>query len=78
MCGCGASSVGDPCRTGLYFKCFFYMLILFFPGSQASIMAFEAVVTSAAALAKCSSDWEGFFYTRQSTAGPSVKLSSIK
>ena len=45
----------------LYFKSFFYMLILFFSGFQASIMAFEAMVTSAAALAKGSSDWEGFF-----------------
>lgn len=54
------------------------MLMLLFSGSQASEMAFEAVVTSAAALAKGSSNWEGFFYTRQSTAGPLVKLSSIK
>lgn len=52
------------------------MLILFFSGSQASVTAFE--VTSAAALAKGSSNWEGFFYTHQSTAGPVVKLSSIK
>lgn len=45
----------------LYFKSFFYTLILFFPGSQASIMAFEAMVTLAAALAKRTRGWEGFF-----------------
>lgn len=37
------------------------MLILLFSGSPASVMAFEAVVTSAAVLAKGSSNWEGFF-----------------
>lgn len=45
----------------LYFKSFFYMLILFFSGSQTSITAFEAIVTSAAVLAKDSSAWEDFF-----------------
>lgn len=54
------------------------MLILLFFGSQTSVMAFEGMVTSAAALAKGSSNWEGFFYTHQSIAGPVVKLSSIK
>lgn len=36
----------------LYFQSSFYMLILFFSGSLASIVVFEAVVTSAAVLAK--------------------------
>lgn len=46
----------------LYFKSLSYVLILFFPGSQASITAFEAMVTSAAELAKGSRDWEGCFF----------------
>lgn len=58
----------------LYFKTFFYMLILFFSESQTSVTTFGAVVTSAAELAKGSINWEGFFYT----AMPSVKLSSSK
>lgn len=41
------------------------MLILLFSGSQTSITAFEAMVTSAAVLAKGSSAWEDFFYTWQ-------------
>lgn len=45
----------------LYFKSFFYMLILFFAGFQTSITAFEAVVTLAAVLAKGFSAWEDFF-----------------
>lgn len=41
------------------------MLIFFFSGSQTSIAAFEAMVTSAAVLAKGSNAWEDFFYTKQ-------------
>lgn len=52
--------MGDPCRMELYFKSFFYMLIMFFSGSQTSITAFEAMVTLAAVLAKGSSAGEDF------------------
>lgn len=45
----------------LYFKSFFYVLILFFSGSWTSITAFEAMVTSAAVPAKGFSAWEDFF-----------------
>lgn len=54
------------------------MLILFFTESQTSVTTFGAVVTSAAELAKGFINWEGFFYTVQSPAMPSVKLSSSK